>query len=728
MNKEKKKKTHVPLRLNLLFLLVFVLFSVLILRLGVVQIVYGDDYKRELDKKEEVPVNSPVPRGKMFDRNLKVLVDNVPLDAITYTRYQGTKSEEMLETAEKLAQYIDMKPNKKRRSKITERDLKDFWILKYPERAQAKITEKDRNLVEEKKKPEKYLYDVQLERITKQEISKFSDDELEVLAIFREFNGGMELVPQIVKNKDVTKQEFARVSENLDSLPGVDITTDWDRSYPYDKTLKSVLGKVSSSEEGLPKENIDYFLARDYSRNDRVGKSYIELAYEDVLHGQKAKVKNIKDKAGNVVETQEVSKGERGKDLILTIDTDLQIAAEQILEKELVEAKARGNTSLLDRAFIVMMDPNTGEILTMAGKQIKKDEETGKRTIEDFALGNISTSYTMGSSVKGATVLAGFHTGAISPGTVFNDVKIRIKNSNPFGSVHDYGPVNDITALKKSSNVYMARTVFNLAGSHYVPNQPISFNKAAFSTMRDIYAQFGLGTRTGIDLPNEMAGFKGAEESISKLMFLSIGQYDTYTPIQMVQYVSAIANGGNRMKPHIVKEIRHPLDDHDKLGPVMQKVEPTVLNRLPMSESEIARVQEGFRQVMQEKGGTAEAFFGKKSYKPAGKTGTAEAFYDGPDRKKYSEPVPTTNLTLVGYAPYDNPEVAFACVVPWAYQSKPGHSMNKEVAMQVMDKYFELKKERAKKAAQTTTSEQIDDTKETPAAQQEANENQQNQN
>lgn len=706
VKKEKKKKTHVPFRLNLLFFLVFVLFSVLILRLGVVQIVYGDDYKRELDRKEEVPVNSPVPRGKMFDRNNKVMVDNVPLAAITYTRYQGTKPKEMLETAEKLAELIVMKPDK-----ITERDRKDFWILKNPERAEAKITDKDRKLVELKKKSEKYLYEVQLKRITEKEINGFSDEELEVLAIFREFNGGMELVPQIVKNKSVTKEEFARVSENLGSLPGVDITTDWDRAYTYGETLKSVIGKVSSSEEGLPKENLDYYLARDYSRNDRVGKSYIEMAYEDVLHGQKAKVKNIKDKSGNVVETQEVSKGERGKDLILTIDMDLQLATERILESELLKAKSRGNTGLLDRAFMVLMNPNTGEILTMAGKQIVRDEKTGKRTVEDFALGNISTSYTVGSSVKGATVLAGYETGAISPGTVFNDVKIRIKGTKPKGSVRDYGLINDYDALKRSSNVYMFRTAINIGGGKYVPNRPLDINPASFNTMRDIYAQFGLGARTGIDLPNEMAGFKGPERSPGKLLDLSIGQYDTYTPMQLVQYVSTIANGGNRMKPHIVREIRQPLDDNEKLGPVLQEIKPTVLNRLPMSENEIARVQEGFRRVMQENGGTAFNPFGKKSYKPAGKTGTAEAFYDGPDRKKYKEPVPTSNLTLVGYAPYNNPEVAFATVVPWAYQGKPGHSMNKAIAEQVMDTYFKLKEERAKKAIEQTTSEQIDNSK-----------------
>ena len=139
MNKKKKKKTHVPFRLNILFFLVFVLFSALILRLGVVQIVYGDDYRREIERTEEVTVNNSVPRGKMYDRNLKLMVDNQPLDAITYTRKQGTKQTEMVETAEKLAKLIDKETNK-----VTDRDKKDFWILNNPELAEKKITDKER--------------------------------------------------------------------------------------------------------------------------------------------------------------------------------------------------------------------------------------------------------------------------------------------------------------------------------------------------------------------------------------------------------------------------------------------------------------------------------------------------------------------------------------------------------------------------------------------------------
>ncbi|YCI75422.1 penicillin-binding protein 2 [Bacillus sp. R1-10] len=721
MNKKKKKKTHVPFRLNILFFLVFVLFSALILRLGVVQIVYGDDYRREIERTEEVTVNNSVPRGKMYDRNLKLMVDNQPLDAITYTRKQGTKQTEMVETAEKLAKLIE-----KETDKVTERDKKDFWILKNPKLAEKKITDKERKKVEEGEMEESDLYKLQLDRITEEE-TKLSEKDLEILAIYREFASGYALTPQIVKNKEVTKEEFAKVSENLDSLPGVDISTDWDRFYTYNKTLKSVLGKVSSSEEGLPSESLNYYLARDYSRNDRVGKSYIEMQYEDILQGQKAKVRNVTDKSGNVVDSEVITEGSRGKDLILTVDMDLQLATEEIIEKQLIAKKKMGNTKFLDRAFVVMMDPDTGEVLTMAGKKYEKDPKTGKSSIEDFALGNITTSYTMGSAVKGATVLTGYQQGAIQPGTYFYDTKLRIKGTPPKGSYSDFGNINDLTALKVSSNVYMFRTAINIAGAHYVPNEPLNISSGAFSTMRNSFAQFGLGVRTGIDLPNEMSGFKGSEVSPGKLLDLAIGQYDTYTPMQLVQYVSAIANGGNRMKPHMVKEIRDPVDNNEELGPVAEDVSPTVLNRLDMKEEWVERVQNGFEKVAMEQGGTAYTYFGNKSYTVAAKTGTAEAFYDGPNRMDYSKPQETMNITLVGYAPAKNPEVAFAVVVPWAYQGHTGHSMSKEIGEEIMDTYFELKKERAKKEnTETSTDLKVENGKDIQKDQAEVRKSQEN--
>ncbi|MFE4243214.1 peptidoglycan D,D-transpeptidase FtsI family protein [Peribacillus butanolivorans] len=691
MAKEKKKKTPIPFRLNFMFFLIFILFSSLIIRLGIVQIVYGDDYLREVDRTENDVANTPVPRGKMYDRNLNPVVDNEPLNAITYTKYPNTKTADMVETAEILATLI-----KQDTKKITERDRKDFWLIKNPEKAKALITKAEMKKVEEKKLEEKDLYKLQLSRITEKNINDFTKDELEVLAIFREFNSGYALTPSIVKNKGVSTNEFARVSEHLDELPGVDVTTDWERTYKYDETLRSVLGKVSSSEEGLPSENIDYYLARDYTRNDRVGKSYIEKQYEDVLRGQKTRVENVLSK-GEVIKTDTITEGQSGKDLVLTIDMELQQTVEDIIERELRRTKARGNTYLLDRAFVVLMDPNTGEVLTMAGKQYGRNSETGLIEMNDFALGNITTSYTMGSSVKGATVYTGFQTGAISPGSAVYDQTLYLGGNIKKKSYSPLGYVTDVTALKKSSNVFMFMTAIKIGGGHYVPNQPLGINREAYAIMRNHFAQFGLGVRTGIDLPNESVGFKGVNTSQDGLLLdLSIGQYDTYTPMQLAQYASTIANGGKRLEPHMVKEIRNPSYEHKELGSVFKSMSPKVLNDLGGNDIWIQRVQEGFRQVAQEPGGTAYKYFGGKSYRAAAKTGTAEAFYDGPRRNQYSEPVPTINLTLAGYAPHNNPEVAFSVVVPWVYQGKPSDDINKRIGRDVMDAYFKLKEKRLK--------------------------------
>ena len=692
MNKKKKKKTHVPFRLNMLFFIVFVLFSVLVLRLGVVQIVYGDDFKREIQRTDDITVNNPVPRGKMFDRNGKVIVDNTPLNAITYTKYQNTTSQEMLQTAEKLAKLIHMDT-----SKLRDRDKKDFWILKNPEKAKAKITKNEMALFAQKKLVDQDIYKLELQRITNAELNSFSNADLQTLAIYSKFTSGYALTPIIVKNKNVTPQEFAVVSENLENLPGVDTTTDWDRSYAFGNTLRTVLGKVTSSDEGIPKEELDKYLAQGYSRNDRVGKSYIEAEYEDVLHGQKAKVKTSTDNSGKVLSTQVVSQGERGKDLELTIDMDLQLKVEKIIEQELWKAKQNPGSGLLDRAFVVLMDPHTGDILTMAGKEIVKDNKTGQRVMQDFALGNITTSYNVGSAVKGATVLTGYQTGAIYPGQSQLDEPLRIASTPIKSSWKTFGWVNDLKALQVSSNVYMWKTVIAMAGGHYVAGQPLPLDLSKAITIRQSFKQFGLGALTGIDLPNETAGFAGVVQQPGNLLDLGIGQFDTYTTMQLAQYISTIANGGYRIQPHIVKEIRDPIMDKNQMGPIVQEIQPTILNRIDEKDSWINRVKEGFKMVMQTPGGTAYSYFRGTDYSPAGKTGTAQAFYDGPDRKKFGKiPPEVMNLSLVSYAPSDNPEVAMAVLVPWAYSGNSGPSINELIGRQVYDAYFDLKKQREK--------------------------------
>lgn len=687
----KKKKRTLPIRLNLIFFAVFLLFSALILRLGFVQIVYGDEYKRKLERTEDVTVDTSVPRGKIYDSTGKVIVDNSAKNAITYTN-TGVKSDEMLKTAETLAKYI-----KKDTKKVTERDKQDYWIMKHPDEAEALVTDKEKTALAEKyTDSDEYnseVYKLQLDRITEDELKSISEDDLEVLAIYREFASGYKMTPHIVKNNDVTDKEMAVVSENLTSLKGVDTTTDWDRSYAFGNTLRSVLGSVSSSEEGLPAESLSYYLSKGYSRNDRVGKSYLELEYEDVLKGQKEKIRTQTDSDGKET-TEVITEGKRGNDLVLAIDMELQQKVEDIIEKQLKSAKQMSGTKFLDRAYVVLMNPNTGDVLTMAGKRLVT--ENGKTKVQDDALGNMTTSYNVGSVVKGATVLTGYKYGAISPGTVINDTTVKIGDTEK-KSWTQMGPINDLTALMRSSNVYMFQTVMKIAGAHYVYGQPLSVDAEDFTTMRNAYAQYGLGIRTGIDLPNEQTGFKGTDTSVpGKLLDIAIGQYDTYTNMQLAQYISTIANGGNRMEPHIVKEIRSPISEDGKLGAIVDSIEPKVLNTVDAKSEWIERVQTGFKMVAQSPKGTAYTYLSGKSYSPAAKTGTAEAFYDGPQKSNYKTLQEVMNLSLVSYAPSDNPEVAMAVLVPWAYNGSVDNKANLKIGEQVFDAYFDLKKERQK--------------------------------
>lgn len=715
-NKKRSSRANLSFRMNVLFISIFVLFSMLIFRLGYLQIVKGEEYVMEVQRKEEVSVNTSVPRGRIYDRHGRILVDNEPQNAITYTKLPTTSQEEMLEVAEKLAMLIDM-PTKR----VTLRDKQDFWILKNKEKAYAKVSKQEEQQIREKLGDEKEVQSeidrLVRERITDEDLSELTNFDLEVLAIYREMSAGYNLSPQIIKSDNVTDEEFARVSERLYELPGVNTTTDWKR---VKLTSLSILGRTTVPSKGIPKSQLNYYLARDYSRNDRVGESYFESQYEELLQGKKAVVKNITNRKGEVVDTVTTFKGEPGKDLVTTIDAELQAAAEKIVEEKLLQAKSAGGSSLLDRAFYVMMNPNTGEILAMVGKKIERDPETGKQYIADYSYGTFTTAYEVGSAIKAATVLMGYKEGVIKPGTVLVDQPIKLASTDPKSSIFNRGgriPMNDLTALERSSNSYMFQVALKLAGLEYRYNMGLQIKDDTLLRMRNGYAEFGLGVNTGIDLPNEFSGFKGEMDTPGKILDLAIGQFDTYTPLQLVQYISTIANGGYRVQPRLLKEVREPSKDGKTLGPLIEEVQPKILNRISNTDEEINHVKKGLRRVYIGNQGTARSVFGNTPYTAAGKTGTAEVVYYGPIREKWR--THTITLTHVGFAPYENPEVAYAVVIPWVTTSNSYTSYNNQIAREVLDVYFELKNKYAnskisdqtvnKEILPSTTDEKIDE-------------------
>ncbi|MBG9454080.1 penicillin-binding protein [Lysinibacillus sphaericus] len=691
-NVKAKHHSNLTFRMNVLFFAIFIVFSLLIFRLGYMQIVKGEDYVRELERKEEVPVNTSVPRGRMYDRYGRILVDNQPENAITYTKMPTTTTEEMLEIAEKLAQLIEQPINR-----VTLRDKQDFWIIKNHDAAYKKVTEAEKKKIGAQENISTSQINGQIdklvrERITNEELLQLTEKDMEVLAIFREMVSGYNLSPQIIKSENVSDSEFALVSERLTELPGVNTTTDWKR---LKLSSLAILGRTTVPAKGIPKEKLNYYLARDYSRNDRVGESYIEAQYEDLLQGQKTVVKNITNKKGQVVDTVTTYEGKPGKDLVLTLDSELTAEIDKIVEEELLKVKSQGASALLDRAFLVMMDPNTGDVLSMNGKKIEKNPETGKNEVVDYSYGTFTTAYEAGSAVKAATLLTGYSQGVITPSTILGDEPITLAGTKAKKSVFNqsgYISMDGLRALEQSSNVYMFKTALLINGTPYSYGMPLRLNDYTFPKMRNSYAQFGLGVKTGIDLPNEVSGVQGPTGPTygGKALDLAIGQYDTYTPLQLAQYISTIANGGYRIQPHVVKEVREPSNDGQSLGQLVTEIGPTVLNQINNSSDEIDYVKQGLRRVYTGANGTAKRYFANAPYTAAGKTGTAEVMYYG-DLRQYRGQYSLT-YTHVGFAPYENPEIAYAVVIPWASTNpRQPFSANNEIARRAVDKYFELK-------------------------------------
>ena len=189
----------------------------------------------------------------------------------------------------------------------------------------------------------------------------------------------------------------------------------------------------------------------------------------------------------------------------------------------------------------------------MSGKQIVWTSDGYK--IYDYTPGIMTSPVAVGSVVKGASHIVGYNTGALQIGEVRDDSCIKIAATKEKCSWTYLGSINDITALKYSSNTYQFRTAINVGKGYYSYDAPLKIDETAFDIYRKTFNEFGLGIKTEIDLPVESLGYIGTSTKSGLLLDFSIGQYDTYTPIQLSQYISTIANGGNRMKFNLLKKV-----------------------------------------------------------------------------------------------------------------------------------------------------------------------------
>ncbi|HAQ0789412.1 TPA: penicillin-binding protein 2, partial [Enterococcus faecium] len=481
-------------------------------------------------------------------------------------------------------------------------------------------------------------------------------------------------------------------------LPGVSTGTDWTREYNAASSLKSILGSVTTEKQGLPADEAEKYLAKGYSRNDRVGQSYLEKQYEDVLQGTKTQYEVSLDNEGNVSNQKEIFSGEKGSNLMLSMNAEFQSKVEEILKRNYQTLINNGKAQYSPGAYAVAMNPQTGEVLAMTGFS----HEQGSKEITENALGTITSAFAPGSVVKAGTLTAGWASNAISGNQVLIDEPIRLQGASEKSSVFNRSgqvALDAVKALELSSNTYMIKVALKMLGLDYTPGMglpSLDEEAKAYQQLRDSFKEFGLGTTTGIDLPNESPGISRSVDYMKKFNAdngkewytpgnftdLAFGQFDTYTPIQLAQYASTVANGGKRVQPHLVKAI-YGNDENGNLGEVKKEIGTTVENTVNISAENMAILREGFHQVVHGTDPyTAAKPLASAKMDLSAKTGTAETVAEGhPD-------ITTVNSNIVAYGPTDNPEIAISVVLPNLLDEQD--HMNLTIAKEIMDAYYDM--------------------------------------
>ncbi|MDE5587375.1 MAG: penicillin-binding protein, partial [Bacilli bacterium] len=505
----------------------------------------------------------------------------VAVPGIYYQKEKKITAKEEIALAYQIGEHLSLDT-----SKLHIRNLKEFYLIQYPKKGTEKITEEEYQKLKRRELSSKEIEELKISRITEEELSIYQEEDLKAAYLYYLMNHGDSYQEKILKNEGVTDEEYSYFSENAFSFRGVDTKVTWQRKYLYGDTFRSVLGNIGP----VTKENKQTYLSLGYQLTDRVGTSNLELQYEHLLKGTKAKY--LKGSDSNL---EKVSDAIRGNDIVLTIDIELQKKVDELIDQELIRAKGEANTKYFDKTYAVIQQPGTGEILAISGRKLVATENGYQGTdITPYAL---TDPMAPGSVVKGASMLVGYNTGVLKIGEVMTDECIKIKSIPAKCSSHQVGRLNDIIALAESSNVYQFKIAMRVGGANYSYNADISINPEAFTTYRNTFSQFGLGVKTGIDLPVESLGYIGNSQKPEFLLNYAIGQYDTYTPIQLSQYITTIASNGNRYQPHLLKAVYEPTEV-EELGALAYEVMPVLQNKVDTKEEYLKRVQEGFRAVM----------------------------------------------------------------------------------------------------------------------------------
>ena len=671
------KKEHVNLRFNILIVVVYFIGIILITKLFDLQIINGAEYRQTSNTRLSRERTLEATRGDILDRSGNVL-------ATTYTTFNlelyKTKSDSetlnkcILNTVNLLEKHKEEYPDNfpisiNKKYTIKGDELKE-WLQKY-------------DLPQNSSIQEVINYFTQKYGITNEKW----EDVRKILSIRYEISTkGYSSTKSLKIAKDVSRDVVAQISERNSDFPGITISTDTDRKYDYGKLASHILGYIGRITQDELDASTDY----KYKNDDYVGRTGIENLFEEYLRGVDGKEEIEMSVDGTVTGETVTEEAIQGSNVVLTIDAKLQTVAENALKRNIEKIKKGGfgKRYNAEGGSVVVLDVNSGEVLAMASYPdynpnswvggISQNEYNIIK--ENNALFNksISGAYAPGSIFKMVTAIAGLESGTINRTEQINDTGVyrKYRDYQPvcwyYTSYHrGHGYVNVSQAIEKSCNYYFYETA----------------DRMGIENLNKYAKYFGLGSRTGIELPSETSGTLASPEAAKKVnenwsagrnLSAAIGQsYNNFSPIQMAKYIAMVANGGKQVKPTVIRNILNADGTESSKSEinvfVNKKLGLTDENsdKITISKENLEAVLKGMKSVTGDQGGTAYQTFKNFNIEVGGKTGSAEA-----GKKVHG--------WFAGFAPYDNPEI---CVVVMVENG--GHGWyTAEVAKELIAEYF----------------------------------------
>ena len=675
MGKGKEKNNRI--RYNIITILVYLIGIVLLAQLFNLQIIHGAEYRETSNVRLTRESVLKADRGNIKD-NTGTLLAGVEAQN-TIVLYKTKVSNQVLnDTILRLINLLSQNGDK-----YVDNFLMDVnpYRFKLTEEESQKKWKKANNINEDATAEETFNYFKNKYEITTDNV----EDARKIMAIRYEISyQGYSNTKSIQIAQNISRNTLLEIKERNSDFPGVEITEEPKRVYPLGNTASHIIGRIGRIEEEELKGNED-----TYDQNDIIGKSGIEYAFEEFLKGKNGVKQIDMDVEGTITNEYIAKEAVAGNDVILTIDSKLQATAEQALKNniERIANGAFGKASPADAGVAVVLNVKTGEVLAMASNPDYDpsafvngiDENTWNyyingdtKPLENKA---ISAMYSPGSTYKMVTALAGLETGAITTTDKIRDTGIYRKYNSSWKcwKISGHGYLDVSNAIERSCNYFF----YELG------------DRVGIDTLAKYSYYLGLGHKTGIELKGEIPGVLASNEiakqenrvwNPGETISAAIGQsYNTFTPIQMAKYVAMVANRGKKLDVTIVKSIIRPdgseIPRNEYESKVSEKLGLTPDNTEEMSfnETNIQAILEGMRGVTSESGGTAYSTFRDFDIEVGGKTGSAQTGVEG-----------KTNAWFVGFAPFDNPEIAIVVFV----RNGGSGGYTAEVARDIIAQYF----------------------------------------